>query len=314
MTAEHKRLQENQNHTAHWRRWGSYLSDRQWGKVRENYSPDGTAWDYFPHDQARSRAYRWSEDGLLGISDNHQRLCFAIALGNGEDAILKERLFGLTGNEGNHGEDVKEYYFYLDNMPTHSYMKALYKYPHRAFPYEQLVAENRRRDRQQPEFELLHTGVFDDDPCGNDRADRYFDVLVEYAKASAEDILIQMTISNRGAETKTLHVLPTLWFRNSWSWHGSDDKPTLQGAKSDANVNVIRAFYPTLGKRWLYAPGNAKLLFTENETNYKRLYGAPNQSDFAKDGINDYIVQGNKAAVNKAEIVVAILALQPFSG
>jgi len=290
MTAEHKRLQENQNHTAHWRRWGPYLSDRQWGTVREDYSPDGTAWDYFPHDQARSRAYRWGEDGLLGISDNHQRLCFAIALWNGEDAILKERLFGLTGSEGNHGEDVKEYYFYLDNTPTHSYMKALYKYPHQAFPYEQLVAENRRRDRHQPEFELLHTGVFDDD--------RYFDVRVEYAKALAEDILIQMTVSNRGAETRTLHILPTLWFRNTWSWHGGNDKPTLQGAKSDAAVNVIRAFHPTLGKRWLYAPGNTELLFTENETNYKRLYGAPNQSNFAKDGINDYIVQGNKTAVN----------------
>jgi hypothetical protein len=289
-TAEHRRLQDNQNRTAHWRRWGPYLSDRQWGTVREDYSPHGHAWDYFPHDQARSRAYRWGEDGIAGISDNHQRLCFAIALWNGEDAILKERLFGLTGSEGNHGEDAKEYYFYLDNTPTHSYMKALYKYPHRAFPYEQLVAENRRRDRHAPEFELLHTGAFDDN--------RYFDVFIEYAKRSAEDILIRITVSNRGAEAKTLHLLPTLWFRNTWSWSGDSSKPVLKGEKLHKKVNVIRASHSTLGERWLYVPGNTKLLFTENETNHKRLFNTPNSYDYVKDGINNYIVHGDQTAVN----------------
>jgi Glycosyl hydrolase family 63 C-terminal domain len=288
MTAEANRLQENHNHTAHWRRWGPYLSDRQWGTVREDYSPNGTAWDYFSHDQARSRAYRWGEDGIAGISDNHQRLCFAIALWNGNDPILKERLFGLTGNEGNHGEDVKEYYFYLDNTPTHAYMKALYKYPHQAFPYEQLVRENRNRNRHDPEFELLHTGIFEDD--------RYFDVFVEYAKQSAEDILIQVTIINRGADTQTLHLLPTLWFRNTWSWDEEESKPCLRGTKS--SINTITASHPTLGQRYLYASGDSELLFTENETNYKRLFGSSNQSPYVKDGINDYITQSNKAAVN----------------
>ncbi|PSB17369.1 glucosidase [Phormidesmis priestleyi ULC007] len=293
-TAEAQRLQESLTHQAHWRRWGSYLSDRQWGTVREDYSPHGTAWDYFTHDQARSRAYRWGEDGIAGISDNHQRLCFAIALWNGEDPILKERLFGLTGNEGNHGEDVKEYYFYLDNTPTHSYMKALYKYPHQAFPYAQLVEENRRRDRHQPEFELLDTGVFEDD--------RYFDVFIEYAKQSAEDILIQITVVNRGAEAKPLHILPMLWFRNTWSWDTDESKPTLQETKSNANANVISAIHSTLGKRWLYASGNAELLFTENETNYERLFGTSNASPHVKDGINDYVVQGNTTAVNRDQV------------
>jgi hypothetical protein len=288
MTAEANRLQENHNHTAHWRRWGPYLSDRQWGTVREDYSPNGTAWDYFSHDQARSRAYRWGEDGIAGISDNHQRLCFAIALWNGNDPILKERLFGLTGNEGNHGEDVKEYYFYLDNTPTHAYMKALYKYPHQAFPYDQLVAENRNRNRHDPEFELLHTGIFEDD--------RYFDVFVEYAKQSAEDILIQVTIINRGADTQILHLLPTLWFRNTWSWNEDEIRPRLQGTKS--SLNIISASHPTLGERWLYASCDSEFLFTENETNYKRLFGSPNQSLYAKDGINDYITQNDKSAVN----------------
>ncbi|PZV07542.1 MAG: glucosidase [Leptolyngbya sp.] len=292
-TAEEQRLEAAIAHTAHWRRWGPYLSDRQWGTVREDYSQHGTAWDDFTHDQARSRAYRWGEDGLLGISDNHQRLCFAIALWNGEDPILKERLFGLTGNEGNHGEDVKEYYFYLDNTPTHSYMKALYKYPHKAFPYDQLVAENRRRDRQQPEFELLDTGIFDEN--------RYFDVFVEYAKRSAEDVLIQITVINRGAEAKTLHLLPTLWFRNTWSWDGKSDKPTLQALHSDDDSTLIEAFHPTLEKRWFYAEGKAEVLFTENETNSERLFGLPNVSAYVKDGINEYIVQGRKEAVNPAQ-------------
>lgn len=289
-TQEEIRLDEALGHKSHWRRWGPYLSDRQWGTVREDYSHDGSAWDYFTHEQARSRTYRWGEDGLLGISDNHQRLCFAIALWNGEDPILKERLFGLTGNEGNHGEDVKEYYFYLDNTPTHSYMKALYKYPHQAFPYEQLVAENRRRDRHQPEFELLDTGVFDEN--------RYFDVFVEYAKRSTEDMLIQITVINRGPEAKTLHLLPTLWFRNTWSWNSEPEKPTLQALHSDDNGTLIGAFHPTLGKRWFYAQGNAEVLFTENETNSERIFGLPNASPYVKDGINDYVVAGRKEAVN----------------
>ena len=208
MTPEELRLKEAGERGAHWKRWGPYLSERQWGTVREDYSPHGTAWDSFPHDHARSRAYRWGEDGLAGISDNHGRLCLALALWNGRDPILKERLFGLTGSEGNHGEDVKEYYFYLDSTPTHSYMKFLYKYPQVAFPYARLAEENRRRDRRAPEFELLDTGVFDED--------RYFDVVVEYAKAAPDDILVRVTATNRGPEAAELHLLPTLWFRNTW--------------------------------------------------------------------------------------------------
>ncbi|MBD2430279.1 MULTISPECIES: MGH1-like glycoside hydrolase domain-containing protein [Fischerella] len=289
-TQEEIRLQEALDHVAHWRRWGPYLSDRQWGTVREDYSPNGTAWDYFTHDQARSRAYRWGEDGIFGISDNHQRLCFAMALWNGEDAILKERIFGLTGSEGNHGEDVKEYYFYLDNTPTHSYMKALYKYPQTAFPYSQLVAENQRRSRRELEFELLDTGVFDHN--------RYFDVFVEYAKCSAEDILIQIKVINRGTEAKTLHLLPTIWFRNTWAWNGDTDKPTLKEIQSGHSCKIIEAFHPSLGKRWLYCQEVTELLFTENETNTERLFGSPNISTYVKDGINDYIVNGQKSAVN----------------
>lgn len=293
-TQEEIRLEATIAHQAHWRRWGPYLSDRQWGTVREDYSAYGTAWDYFSHEQARSRAYRWGEDGLLGISDNHQRLCFAIALWNGEDPILKERLFGLTGNEGNHGEDVKEYYFYLDNTPTHSYMKALYKYPQTAFPYAQLVEENRRRNRHDPEFELLDTGVFEEN--------RYFDVFVEYAKHTAEDILIQITAINRGTETKTLHVLPTLWFRNTWSWNDDESKPTLQEIRSGNGVNIMGAFHPTLGKRSLYAQGQAEMLFTENETNVQHLFGTPNATPYVKDGINNYVVHEQKDAVNPDQI------------
>jgi Glycosyl hydrolase family 63 C-terminal domain len=293
-TQEEIRLAEAQTHQAHWRRWGPYLSDRQWGTVREDYSEHGEAWDYFSHDQARSRAYRWGEDGLLGISDNHQRLCFAITLWNGEDAILKERLFGLTGNEGNHGEDVKEYYFYLDNTPTHSYMKALYKYPQQAFPYAELVAQNRRRTRKDPEFELLDTGIFAEN--------RYFDVLVEYAKQSADDILIQITISNRGPETKTLQVLPTLWFRNTWSWEGETSKPRLEAIAANDGSNCIEANHPTLGKRWLYVQAHSELLFTENETNYQRIFGNANSSPYVKDSINDYVVHGQQEAVNPAQV------------
>ena len=210
MTREEQRLQESRGRKAHWKRWGPYLSERAWGTVREDYSPYGTAWDYFPHDHARSRAYRWNEDGLAGISDRHQMICFAIALWNGRDPILKERMFGLTGNEGNHGEDVKEYYFYLDSTPTHSYMRYLYKYPQEAFPYAWLVEENRRRGRGAPELELIDTGVFD--------GDRYFDVFVEYAKATPEEILIRIQVVNRGPEAAQVQVLPTIWFRNTWSW------------------------------------------------------------------------------------------------
>ncbi len=308
-TQEEIRLQEAQSRTAHWRRWGPYLSDRQWGTVREDYSKYGSAWDYFTHDQARSRAYRWGEDGLLGISDNHQRLCLGIALWNGEDPILKERLFGLTGNEGNHGEDVKEYYFYLDNTPTHSYMKALYKYPHQAFPYDRLVAENHQRTRQDPEFELLDTGIFDDE--------RYFDVCVEYAKDSAEDILMQVTVSNRGAEARTLHLLPTLWFRNTWSWNGDEEhKPTLQAIQTSNYTKVIEVNHSTLGKYWLYARGNGELLFTENETNNERIFDNPNASPYVKDSINDFVVNRNKQAVNPALIgtkaaIHYVLSIEP---
>ncbi|HAA33522.1 MAG TPA: glucosidase [Cyanobacteria bacterium UBA8553] len=290
MTAEEKRLEEAHTKQAHWKRWGPYLSERQWGTVREDYSHNGAAWDYFPHDHARSRAYRWGEDGIAGISDNHQRLCFAIALWNGEDPILKERLFGLTSNEGNHGEDVKEYYFYLDNTPTHSYMKCLYKYPQQAFPYSQLVQENQCRSYSDREFELLDTGVFADN--------RYFDVFVEYAKDSAEDILIQISIINRGSEEKTLHLLPTLWFRNTWSWSNFETKPTLKKLQVDKNLSIVEASHETLGERWLYCEGLTELLFTENETNNERLFNVKNLSTYVKDGINDYIVHGRKDAVN----------------
>jgi hypothetical protein len=219
MTAEEIRLEEDRNRQAYWRRWGPYLSDRQWGTVREDYSSDGNAWQYFPHDHARSRAYRWGEDGIGGISDNHQRLCFALALWNGKDSILKERLFGLSGPEGNHGEDVKEYYFYLDNTPSHAYMKYLYKYPQNPFPYTQLVAENQRRGYHDPEFELINTGIFDND--------EYYDVFIEYAKGSDEDILIKISVTNHASATKNLHLLPTLWFRNTWSWQENPQKPIL---------------------------------------------------------------------------------------
>ncbi len=294
-TQEEIRLEQTRNHQAKWRKWGPYLSDRQWGTVREDYSPNGTAWDHFTHDQARSRAYRWGEDGIFGISDNHQQLCFAVALWNGEDAIIKERFFGLTGNEGNHGEDVKEYYFYLDNTPTHSYMKAVYKYPQTAFPYSQLVTENQRRSRQEPEFELLNTGVFDEN--------KYFDVFVEYAKNTAEDILIQIKVINRGTEAKTLNVLPSLWFRNTWSWDGeTNNKPALQEIKLDNSLNIIEAFHSTLGKRWLYCEGETEFLFTENETNNEKLFGGTNTSFYVKDGINDYIVHDLKEAVNPEKI------------
>ncbi|KAF3885884.1 MULTISPECIES: MGH1-like glycoside hydrolase domain-containing protein [Nostocales] len=294
MTPEEIRLQQDRERTAYWKRWGPYVSERQWGTVREDYSRDGTAWDYFPHEQARSRIYRWGEDGIAGISDSRQRLCFAIALWNGNDPILKERLFGLTGTEGNHGEDVKEYYFYLDNTPTHSYMKCLYKYPQQAFPYTQLVQENQRRNKFEQEFELLDTGVFAEN--------RYFDVFVEYAKAAPEDILIQIEIANRGSQKSTLHLLPTLWFRNIWAWNPNFDQPFIKVVQSDTNFSLIEAEHSTLGTRWLYCEAGAELLFTNNETNYERLFGVSNSSPYVKDGINEYVVNGQTAAVNPNRI------------
>src|SRR5437867_4783830 len=277
MIPEQQRLLEAEARTAHWRRWGPYLSGRQWGTVREDYSPHGTAWDFFPHDHARSRAYRWGEDGLGGITDNHGRLCFALALWNGHDPIFKERLFGLTGPEGNHGEDVKEYYFYLDSTPTHSYMKFLYKYPQAAFPYGTLIEENGRRDRQAPEFELIDTGVFD--------GDRYFDVLVEYAKAAPDDLLIRVTAVNRGPGEATLHLLPPLWYRNTGSrTPAGPERPGLRPGVATAGRAVIEGEHPSLGARWLYCEGAPELRFTENETNTERLWRAPNRGRHGKDG------------------------------
>ncbi len=293
MTAEEKRLAEAREHTGHWRRWGPYLTERQWGTVREDYSPYGTAWDYFPHDHARSRAYRWGEDGLLGISDNHQRLCFALALWNGKDPILKERLFGLTGSQGNHGEDVKEYYFYLDSTPTHSYMQGLYKYPQAEFPYARLVEENGRRGRRDPEFELLDSGVFGED--------RYFDVFVEYAKATTDDLLIRITVWNRGPDPATLHLLPTLWFRNTWSWDHGGERPKLTRQSSAHGEAAILAQHPDLPHpSRLACEGAPELLFTENDTNFQRLYGSPNGHAFVKDAFHERLVHGRTAAVNPA--------------
>jgi hypothetical protein len=290
MTAERDRLEAARAQKVPWKKWGPYLSERQWGTVREDYSEGGNAWDYFSHDQARSRAYRWGEDGLAGISDDKQHLCFALALWNGKDPILKERLFGLTNSEGNHGEDVKEYYFYLDSTPTHSYMKYLYKYPQAAFPYSNLVETSRRRGRNEFEYELLDTGVFDQD--------RYFDVFVEYAKASPEDLLIQVSVHNRGPEPAHLHILPTIWFRNQWSWHGKPDRPALQKTTSATGQSVVKAVDAALGERYLYCEGEAPLLFTENETNTQRIFGVPNRSPYVKDSINNYVVHGQEGAVN----------------
>src|SRR6266511_1509241 len=247
MTLEEKRLQQSRSREKHWKRWGPYLSERAWGTVREDYSDDGEAWDYLPHDHARSRAYRWNEDGIAGICDRHQVICFAIALWNGQDPFLKERLFGLTGPQGNHGEDVKEYYFYLDSTPTHSYMKFLYKYPQAAFPYERLVEENVRRGRQNPEFELMDTGVFEES--------RYFDVTVEYAKASFDDVLVRISAVNRGPETAELHLLPTLWFRNTWDWSVGATKPRLSAPEGVAGAVTIAVEHPSLGFYRLAAEG-----------------------------------------------------------
>ncbi len=283
-TAEHERLQSSDA----WRQWGPYLSERAWSTVREDYSAKGSAWEFFPHDHARSRVYRWNEDGLGGICDDQQRLCFALALWNGRDPILKERLFGLTGPEGNHGEDVKECYYYLDSTPTHSYMKMLYKYPHAAFPYEQLVAENQRRGKYDDEFELLDSGVFDDN--------RYFDVVIEYAKAATNDLLIRISATNHGLDAAALHLLPTLWFRNTWSWGRDPARPELRRAAA----NTIAARHDSLGDFYLYAKNADDLLFTENESNVQRLFGVPNSSPFVKDAFHEYVVHGNQSAVNPA--------------
>ncbi len=307
--AERNRLIEARDGRAPWYRWGSYLSDRQWGTVREDYSPDGTAWDYFPHDQARSRVYRWGEDSLLGICDDQGLLCFGLALWNGQDPILKERPFGLTGPEGNHGEDLKEYYWFLDNTPTHSYMAALYKYPQRAFPYAELVEENRRRGREAPEYELLDTGVFDDD--------RYFDVQVEYAKAAPEDLLIRISVTNRGPDAAPLELLPTLWCRNYWSWgRESASRPQLRAAYPDGarrRVNgsahrLVQVEHPILGEHWLACQGMPDLLFTENETNAERIWGQPNPTPYVKDGIDAAVVHGNLDAVNPIEMGTKVAA------
>jgi hypothetical protein len=287
MTAEHERLERDRLAQEDWRRWGPYVSDRQWGTVREDYSPDGEAWGYLPHAHARSRAYRWGEDGIAGVCDHKQRLCIALALWNGKDPILKERLFGLTNGQGNHGEDVKELYYYLDATPTHSYLKMLYKYPQRPYPYEALVAENGRRSREEPEYELLDTGIFDDD--------RYFDVFVEYAKAGPDELLMRVTAHNRGPDAAELHLLPTVWFRNTWAWAAGAVKPSLKAVEPGR----VAVEHPTLGNYALLVDGDAELLFTENETNRRRLYGA-SVAGYFKDAFHDYVVNGDKAACGLA--------------
>ncbi len=292
MNAERERLEQARAHREHWYRWGPYLAERQWGTVREDYSPDGTAWAYFPHDHARSRAYRWGEDGIGGISDNHQRLCLALALWNGRDPILKERMFGLTGPEGNHGEDVKEYYYYLDNTPTHAFMRMLYKYPQTAFPYTRLVAENARRSRTDPELELSETGAFDDD--------HYFDVTIDYAKGAPSDILMRIAVENRGPQAARIDVLPTLWCRNTWAWRPRAERPLLERRADAGDTAVVSAQVPGLGSMWLYADHPDEVLFTENETNGERLFGTPNAAPFVKDAFHAYIVDGRAGAVNPA--------------
>jgi len=317
LSAERQRLTEAHMHAKPWYRWGPYLSERQWGTVREDYSAYGSAWDSFPHDHARSRIYRWGEDGLLGISDEQCRLCFALSLWNEADSILKERLFGLTGPEGNHGEDVKEYYYFLDSTPTHSYMKALYKYPQRAFPYADLVAENRRRGKGEPEYELIDTGVFAED--------RYFDVTVEYAKVDPQDILIRITAANRGPDAAPLHVLPTLWFRNTWAWGYDHDeencRPELRAVETPSTTagteqqHLVHAIHANLGEYWLacqHTDKEPQLLFTENESNAQRLWGVPNRTSFVKDGINDAVVQGAPGTVNPEGLGTKVAAHYSF--
>ena len=303
-TVEEKRLEETKEGKADWKEWGPYLAERAWGTVREDYSANGDAWGYFPHDHARSRAYRWNEDGLGGISDDEQRLCFALSLWNGQDAILKERLFGLAGSEGNHGEDVKEYYFYLEATPTHSYMKMLYKYPQHAFPYGDLVETNRQRGKGAPEYELFDTGIFAEK--------RYFDVFIEYAKASSDDILIRMTAFNRGPEAADLHILPTLWFRNTWGWgweHDEIPRPTLKAISVEKNVQWIEVNYATLGRYLLACEDTQTLLFTENETNSERLFNSPNSTAYVKDAFHFYVIDQRQDAVNPEQIGTKAAAL-----
>src|SRR5882724_5381798 len=276
MTHEEHRLEESRDRKVHWKRWGPYLAERAWGTVREDYSAAGSAWEYLSHDHARSRAYRWNEDGLAGICDRHQKICFALALWNGRDGILKERLFGLTGNEGNHGEDVKECYYYIDSTPTHSYMKYLYKYPQSEFPYARLVSENRNRGRQSPEFELMDTGIFEEN--------HYFDVFTEYAKASPEDVLIRITVANRGPQEARIDVLPTIWFRNTWSWGSGVKRPFMHRCGSARTA--IELEEPQYGTRRIVFEGDVPLLSTENETNTRRVFGGDTGPTFAKDGIN----------------------------
>jgi len=290
--AESRRLLQAAKREKNWQRWGPYLAERQWGTVREDYSEHGDCWEYFPHDHARSRAYRWGEDGLLGFTDREERLCFALALWNGHDPILKERIFGLTNPEGNHGEDVKDCYFYLDSTPTHSYMKGLYKYPQREFPYAGLVEENRRRGKDQPEFELADTGIFDDN--------RYFDVTAEYAKASPDDILIKITVANRGPEAATLHLLPTLWFRNTWSWGRIGEGYWAKPAMRLLGDGSVAAEHSSLGKMYLFAEGSPEFLFTENETNCRRLFGAASPNLYFKDAFHEYVIHRRADAVNPA--------------
>jgi hypothetical protein len=304
-TREDERLEETRTRKKYWKRWGPYLSERQWGTVREDYSPYGTAWEYFPHDHARSRAYRWGEDGIGGISDRHQMICFGLAMWNGRDPILKERLFGLTGHQGNHGEDVKEYYFYLDSTPTHSYMQMLYKYPQAEFPYDALVAENGRRDRTKPEFELMDTGVFAEN--------RYFDVFVEYAKADVEDILIKLIVVNRGPEAATLHLLPSLWFRNTWSWGKDDRRPNMRKTAGPENCQCVELQHWQYGKRWLLCPGQPQLLFTENQTNYERVFAGKSPTPFVKDAFHEYLIHKNQAAINPQQTGTKMAAYYPLT-
>jgi hypothetical protein len=293
MNAERQRLQDSDQRRVNWKRWGPYLAERAWGTVREDYSADGSAWRYFPHDQARSRAYRWNEDGIAGICDRHQHICFAVALWNERDPILKERLFGVTGPQGNHGEDVKEYYYYVDNTPTHSYMKYVYKYPQSEYPYSQLVDVNVRRGRDQPEFELFDTAVFSDD--------RYFDLVVEYAKADAETVLARITVHNRGRQPAPIHVLPTIWFRNRWSWTAGSTRSSLMRGDPPPGTSLIVLDEATYGRRYLYIDGAPDLLFTENDTNTARLFGTPNGSPFVKDAFDRLVVHGERAAVNPTQ-------------
>jgi hypothetical protein len=309
-TAEEKRLDEAELKVADWKLWGPYVSERAWGTVREDYSADGSAWDYFPFEHAHLRAFRWNEDGIAGICDRKQHICFALSLWNGNDTILKDRLFGLAGPKGNHGEDVKEYYYYLDNTPSHSYMKFLYKYPQAAFPYQQLYDENAKRDKSQPEYELIDTGIFDED--------KYFDVFVEYAKADAEDICIKITAVNRGNVAAPLHILPTAWFRNTWSWEENAVKPVLHEGKSSENLSVIELDHEKSGRFQLWCEGSSQLIFTENETNYEQLYGGKDTSQFVKDGFNDFVVNNKQGGINPAghgtkAAAQYVLMLQPHA-